>query len=220
MTVLSYLVKSCFDIWLLKIKPNEIFLTGRPSLMIRILCGAKRWSYACYCVTAVLVECNAPSRKAKWKVELRSQPLLLPVAGGWGDLLITLPRSVWCKPRSSHSGDFRVSLGSCSVLLIFSVINAATVKDVFCKYVHQRNHGIARPCCVCVLHKLRESFSRCRRTAYHALLEAGRESGSSSTVSGEGHTVLCRQRKPSGDACPAVSVSPEVFSSKHEPSVL
>ena len=102
------------------------------------------------CIRVVLVECNAPSHKAKWKVELRPQPLLLPVAGGWGDLLITLPRSVRCKPRSSCSGDCRVSVGSCFVLLIFSVINSATVNDVFCKYVHRRNHGIARPCCVCV----------------------------------------------------------------------
>ena len=77
-----------------------------------------------------------------------------------------------------------------------------------------------RAVCVRVLHRLHGFFSHCRRTAYHALLEAGTEFGSSPIVSGEGHTFLCSQRKPSSDATPVVSVSPAVFSSKHEPSVL
>lgn len=77
--------------------------------------------------------------------------------------------------------------------------------------VESQGHAV----CVRVPHRLHGFFSHCRRTAYRALLEAGREFGSSPIVSGEG-----LQRKLSSDAPPVVSVSPEVFSSKHELSVL
>lgn len=147
-------------------------------------------------VKVVLIYGNAPSSRAKWKVEQRPQPLFLPVTGGWGDLLLTLLRCVLCKPRSTHSGDFQMALGGCFVLLIFSIINVATMKGVFFEYVHRRNSpqwNCKAMVCECVLHMLCESFCHCRRAAYNVLLEAGREFCSSSIMSGEGHTFLCRQ---------------------------
>lgn len=150
-------------------------------------------------------------------VELRPQPLL-PARGGRLRICLSFFLGVFGVNQAVHiAGDCQVSLGSCFVLLIFPIIiNAATVDDVFYKYVQRRNRNRKAMLCVCVF------FTGFMGSSVAAggphtmpLLEAGREFALSPIVSGEG-----LQRKLSSDAPPVVSVSPEVFSSTHELSVL